>query len=93
MSVGDIGGVVIASAFSGGISGAAIALGATERIPVGIGVVSAVTRHPAVLAMELATGETKPFAGTAESLRPVDRMPGRITLPGSSIRLDLVYSP
>ncbi|MCW2842587.1 MAG: 5,10-methylenetetrahydromethanopterin reductase [Nocardioides sp.] len=41
--------------FSGGISGAAIALGATERIPVGIGVVSAVTRHPAVLAMELAT--------------------------------------
>lgn len=41
--------------FSGGISGAGIALGATERIPVGIGVVSAVTRHPAVLAMELAT--------------------------------------
>lgn len=41
--------------FSGGISGAAIALGATERIPVGLGVVSAVTRHPAVLAMEIAT--------------------------------------
>lgn len=41
--------------FSGGISGAGIALGATEKIPVGIGVVSAVTRHPAVLAMELAT--------------------------------------
>lgn len=41
--------------FSGGISGAAIALGATERIPVGIGVVSAMTRHPAVLAMEIAT--------------------------------------
>ena len=41
--------------FSGGISGAAIALSAAERIPVGIGVVSAMTRHPAVLAMELAT--------------------------------------
>ena len=41
--------------FSGGISGAAIALGASERIPVGIGVVSAMTRHPAVLAMEIAT--------------------------------------
>jgi 5,10-methylenetetrahydromethanopterin reductase len=41
--------------FSGGISGAAIALGATERIPVGLGVVSAVTRHPALLAMEIAT--------------------------------------
>lgn len=41
--------------FSGGVSGAAIALGATERIPVGLGVVSAVTRHPALLAMEIAT--------------------------------------
>lgn len=41
--------------FSGGISGAAIALGASKTIPVGIGVVSAVTRHPAVLAMEIAT--------------------------------------
>ena len=41
--------------FSGGISGAAIALAATQRIPVGLGVVSAVTRHPALLAMEIAT--------------------------------------
>lgn len=41
--------------FSGGISGAAIALAASERMPVGIGVVSAMTRHPAVLAMEIAT--------------------------------------
>lgn len=41
--------------FSGGISGAAIALAATDRIPVGLGVVSAVTRHPALLAMEIAT--------------------------------------
>jgi 5,10-methylenetetrahydromethanopterin reductase len=41
--------------FTGGISAAAIALGATQRIPVGIGVVSAVARHPAILAMEIAT--------------------------------------
>lgn len=41
--------------FNGGIAGAAIALGATRSIPVGLGVVSAVTRHPAVLAMEVAT--------------------------------------
>jgi len=41
--------------FTGGISGAALALGASKTIPVGIGVVSAVTRHPAVLAMEIAT--------------------------------------
>jgi alkanesulfonate monooxygenase SsuD/methylene tetrahydromethanopterin reductase-like flavin-dependent oxidoreductase (luciferase family) len=41
--------------FSGGISGAAIALSATRRIPVGLGVVSALTRHPALLAMEIAT--------------------------------------
>jgi 5,10-methylenetetrahydromethanopterin reductase len=41
--------------FSGGISAAAIALAATERIPVGLGVVSAMTRHPALLAMEIAT--------------------------------------
>ncbi len=41
--------------FSGGVSGAAIALGATDHIPVGLGVVSAVTRHPALLAMEIAT--------------------------------------
>jgi alkanesulfonate monooxygenase SsuD/methylene tetrahydromethanopterin reductase-like flavin-dependent oxidoreductase (luciferase family) len=41
--------------FTGGISGAAIALGATETMPIGVGVVSAVTRHPAILAMELAT--------------------------------------
>lgn len=41
--------------YSGGISGAALALCASQDIPVGIGVVSAVTRHPAVLAMEVAT--------------------------------------
>ena len=41
--------------FTGGISGANIALGATRDIQVGLGVVSAVVRHPAVLAMEVAT--------------------------------------
>src|SRR2546429_838110 len=41
--------------FTGGISAATVALSATERIPVGIGIVSAMVRHPAVLAMEIAT--------------------------------------
>ncbi len=41
--------------FTGGISGAAAVLGATKEIPVGLGIVSAMVRHPAVLAMELAT--------------------------------------
>lgn len=41
--------------FTGGISGANIALGATSGIQVGLGVVSAVVRHPALLAMEIAT--------------------------------------
>jgi alkanesulfonate monooxygenase SsuD/methylene tetrahydromethanopterin reductase-like flavin-dependent oxidoreductase (luciferase family) len=38
-----------------GISAATAALTATREIPVGIGIVSAMVRHPAVLAMELAT--------------------------------------
>jgi alkanesulfonate monooxygenase SsuD/methylene tetrahydromethanopterin reductase-like flavin-dependent oxidoreductase (luciferase family) len=42
---------------TGGISCAATALEATERVPVGLGVVSAMTRHPALLAMEVATLE------------------------------------
>ncbi len=41
--------------FTGGISGATAALAATPRIQVGLGVVSAMLRHPALLAMELAT--------------------------------------
>jgi 5,10-methylenetetrahydromethanopterin reductase len=41
--------------FTGGISGATSALAATERVPIGLGVVSALVRHPAVLAMEVAT--------------------------------------
>ena len=41
--------------FSGGMTGAAATLGATTTIPVGLGVVSALVRHPAVLAMEIAT--------------------------------------
>ena len=41
--------------FTGAIAGAAVALAATDEIPVGIGIVSALARHPAVLAMELST--------------------------------------
>ena len=41
--------------FTGGISGASLVLGATSDITVGLGVVSAVARHPALLAMELST--------------------------------------
>jgi len=40
--------------FAGGIASAMAALDATERLPVGIGVVSAMARHPALLAMEVA---------------------------------------
>jgi 5,10-methylenetetrahydromethanopterin reductase len=39
----------------GGISGGAAVLGATSEIPVGLGIVNAMVRHPALLAMELAT--------------------------------------
>ena len=41
--------------FSGGMAGATAALAATSRLPMGLGIVSAATRHPAILAMELAT--------------------------------------
>jgi alkanesulfonate monooxygenase SsuD/methylene tetrahydromethanopterin reductase-like flavin-dependent oxidoreductase (luciferase family) len=41
--------------FLGGFASAAIALQATRKIPVGIGVVASVVRHPAVTAMEIAT--------------------------------------
>ncbi len=41
--------------FLGGIAAAGIALSATERIPVGLSVVSSMVRHPALLAMEIAT--------------------------------------
>ena len=41
--------------YHGGFAAAAMALTATARIAVGIGVVSALVRHPAVTAMEIAT--------------------------------------
>lgn len=41
--------------FTGGISAAALVLEATRDVTVGLGVVSAMVRHPALLAMELAT--------------------------------------
>lgn len=40
--------------FSGGAAGVTAALAATQRLPVGLGIVSAVTRHPAITAMEFA---------------------------------------
>lgn len=40
---------------TGGVSGAAVVLGATERIKVGTGVLSIYARHPALAAMETAT--------------------------------------
>ena len=39
----------------GGVSGTAAVLGATSEIPVGMVIVNAMVRHPALLAMELAT--------------------------------------
>lgn len=39
----------------GGFASSAIALASTEHIPVGLGVVAAAVRHPAVTAMEVAT--------------------------------------
>src|SRR4051794_11324447 len=41
--------------FTGGISGATAALAGTRTAPVGLGIVSAMVRHPALLAMELST--------------------------------------
>lgn len=41
--------------FSGGIAAAATALAVTDEIPVGLGIISAMTRHPGVMAMELST--------------------------------------
>ena len=41
--------------FTGGISGATMVLDATSKIKVATGIVSAVVRHPAVLAMEIST--------------------------------------
>ncbi len=41
--------------FTGGISGASLVLSSTHRTVVGLGVVSAMVRHPALLAMEVST--------------------------------------
>ena len=41
--------------FYGGIASAAMALQATSTIPVGVGILSSVVRHPAVAAMEIGT--------------------------------------
>jgi 5,10-methylenetetrahydromethanopterin reductase len=55
--------------FTGGISGASAALSATRTIPIGLGIVSALVRHPALLAMEISTlsrvhpGRVRPGVG------------------------------
>ena len=41
--------------FTGGISGASLVLSSTNHTTVGLGVVSAMVRHPALLAMEIST--------------------------------------
>jgi alkanesulfonate monooxygenase SsuD/methylene tetrahydromethanopterin reductase-like flavin-dependent oxidoreductase (luciferase family) len=41
--------------FIGGIAGATATLTATREVPIGLGIVSALVRHPAILAMEIAT--------------------------------------
>src|SRR5689334_3163149 len=40
--------------FTGGLSGLAQLLAATREVPAGLGLASVMTRHPAILAMELA---------------------------------------
>jgi 5,10-methylenetetrahydromethanopterin reductase len=55
--------------FGGGMSGVTEALAATSELPVGLGIVSALTRHPALLAMEVASmsrmypGRVRPGVG------------------------------
>jgi alkanesulfonate monooxygenase SsuD/methylene tetrahydromethanopterin reductase-like flavin-dependent oxidoreductase (luciferase family) len=55
--------------FTGAMSSVTAALAATRELPVGIGIVSALTRHPALLAMELAAmsrlypGRVRPGVG------------------------------
>lgn len=68
---------------SGGIAAAALALAATRRVTVGLGVLSAAVRAPAVLAMELAAlGRAYPGRliagiglGEGASLRVIGRLP------------------
>ena len=66
--------------YTGGISGAAIALGATSSIRVGLGLVSAVVRHPAVLGPLI---RSRPLA-VHELLfaQTLTRKPIKVALPG-----------
>jgi alkanesulfonate monooxygenase SsuD/methylene tetrahydromethanopterin reductase-like flavin-dependent oxidoreductase (luciferase family) len=50
--------------------GVTLALNATEQIPVGTSIVSAMTRHPAILAMEIA-GISRAFPGRVGTPREV----------------------
>jgi alkanesulfonate monooxygenase SsuD/methylene tetrahydromethanopterin reductase-like flavin-dependent oxidoreductase (luciferase family) len=67
-----------------GVSAAAAALTATTTIPIGIGIVSAMVRHPAVLALEIATidamhpGRLRPAIGLGNPgwIEQMGRVPG-----------------
>jgi alkanesulfonate monooxygenase SsuD/methylene tetrahydromethanopterin reductase-like flavin-dependent oxidoreductase (luciferase family) len=67
-----------------GVSAAAAALTATSAIPIGIGIVSAMVRHPAVLALEIATidamhpGRLRPAIGLGNPgwIEQMGRVPG-----------------
>lgn len=67
-----------------GVSAAAAALTATSTIPIGIGIVSAMVRHPAVLALEIATidamhpGRLRPAIGLGNPgwIEQMGRVPG-----------------
>jgi alkanesulfonate monooxygenase SsuD/methylene tetrahydromethanopterin reductase-like flavin-dependent oxidoreductase (luciferase family) len=71
--------------FSGGMAGVAQILASTDRIPVGTGAVSAVTRHPAITAMEFAglarmyPGRVRPGValGVRHWLRQMDLLPAK----------------
>ena len=64
--------------FTGGISGASAALAATRQATVGLGVVSAMVRHPALLAMEISSpvsgSECRPGSVRWDSI-PAPRSP------------------
>ena len=77
--------------FTGAMSSVTAALDATQELPIGIGIVSAVTRHPALLAMELAAmsrlhpGRVRPGVGLGVPLW-LDQMGLRPRSPLTALR-------
>lgn len=71
--------------FTGGLSGLTQLLAATRTVPAGLGLASVMTRHPAILAMELAglarmyPGRTRAAVGLGNRhwLRQLGRLPRR----------------